>query len=181
MNSPNAIRNSTILATAAVLVLAHLSCTEKVTPPPVPPITGPVVMRPVTPDSVQTIFTAKCALSGCHNQAAMQAGQILDADSSFVRNVNRRSTEIPSRFRITPGDTVNSYLVMKIRGDSGIQGSPMPLGNFPLPTAEQRTIIDWVAIGAPADSVPADSSLLSPRRLSILVTSFRDEHTPAER
>jgi hypothetical protein len=57
---------------------------------------------------------------------------------------------------------------MKIRDDPRISGSQMPRDNPGLWTTSpelQQRIENWVAAGAPADSIPADSSRLGPGRI----------------
>ena len=97
---------------------------------------------------VQPIFTNRCALAGCHSTARARAGLVLDSGVSYANIVNVRSSQVTSRNRITPGDPVNSYVLMKIRGDSGTTGGRMPLNQSPLDAATIQLIEDWVAQGA---------------------------------
>jgi hypothetical protein len=143
-------------------------CTEKLQPPTMPaPGTAPGAMRPVIPDSVQTVFTDNCAVSGCHVAGSAFAQEILDADSSYAKTVGVPASQVSSLLRIRPGDPDNSYLVMKVTGAQGILGQQMPRGLPPLAPSLQLRIINWVAAGAPADSIPADSSRLAPRPLDL--------------
>lgn len=103
---------------------------------------------------VQPIFTANCALAGCHSAASAQQGLILQAGQALASIVNVASRERPDLDRIEPGDPDRSYLVMKIRGDSGIVGGQMPLGRTPLSAAQIATIVTWVQEGA-ANNRPA--------------------------
>ena len=51
--------------------------------------------------------------------------------------------------RVKPGDPANSYLIQKLEGTAGIQGSRMPLGG---PFLDQTTIDQlksWIVSGAP--------------------------------
>src|SRR5438105_2127882 len=103
---------------AFAFVLAWTGCTHKL---------GPTAPRPapmlVTPDSIQTIFTESCAFVGCHAGSTPQQGQNLSAGVSYANIVGVRSNEKPQYFRIAPGDTSTSYLVMKIIGDPRIGGT----------------------------------------------------------
>ncbi len=99
-------------------------------------------------NDVQPIFTANCALAGCHNAATAQQGLVLEAGSAFSNIVNVPSSEQPSVFRVSPGDADASYLVRKIRGTSGITGGRMPLNRTPLSAAQIDTIATWVNEGA---------------------------------
>jgi hypothetical protein len=54
---------------------------------------------------------------------------------------------VDGTFLVIPGDPDGSYLVQKMRGDSGIDGDPMP------PTAgatdaQIDVVVDWIAAGA---------------------------------
>lgn len=90
---------------------------------------------------VQPIFTRNCAFSGCHARPFEQEGL-----------VRVPSTEMPSLFRIAPGDPDNSYLVRKLMG-AGITGRAMPFGCDPaagtcLSAADLALIVAWIRDGA---------------------------------
>jgi hypothetical protein len=137
------------LALLALLVAAA-GCTEKlVALPPPPPVSA-------VPDSIQEVFTASCALSGCHAGPSPAQGQDLsDAVTSYANIVGVPSQQRPAFQRIAPGDSANSYIVMKLRNDPRKGGSPMPLGDFPLDPALTLRIATWAHQGAPAGTVPA--------------------------
>jgi hypothetical protein len=126
------------------LALAAFGCTQKlVEPPPPPPVVG-------VPDSIQQVFTANCALSGCHVGAAAQQGQDLgDAATSYANIVGVASHERPAFLRIAPGDSASSYMVMKLRNDPRKGGAAMPLGSYPLDPALVIRIAAWAQQGAP--------------------------------
>jgi len=98
------------------------------------------------------VFTPIC--SGCHNGSnpptgALPGSQNLTAGNSFANIVNVPSLEIPALLRVKPNDPANSYLIRKLEGAAGIQGSRMPLGG---PFLDQPTIDlvkAWIASGAP--------------------------------
>jgi hypothetical protein len=141
------------LKRSAVLLvaLAFLAgCTEKL--PVVVPVT-PVPKLAVVPDSVQSLFTTRCAK--CHGGPDPLAGQDLDsARDSWLTLVNVRSGEDTTFFMVAPFDTVDSWLVMKLKGDARIVGSMMPLGDPPLPQTTLNVVTGWIAQGARADSIP---------------------------
>src|SRR5207237_9509038 len=100
-------------------------------PRPTAPRPAPTL---VSPDSIQTIFTENCAFVGCHAGSTPQQGQNLSAGVSYANIVGVHSNEKPQYFRIAPGDTSTSYLVMKIIGDPRIGGTQrMPFGGPYLP------------------------------------------------
>jgi hypothetical protein len=130
------------------LALAAFGCTQKlVEPPPPPPLVG-------VPDSIQQVFTANCAFSGCHAGADAQQGQNLsDAATSYANIVGVASHERPAFLRIAPGDSANSYIVMKLRNDPRKGGAAMPLGAYPLDPALVIRIATWAQQGAPSEPV----------------------------
>jgi hypothetical protein len=136
------------------LALAALGCTEKlVEPPPVPTVLA-------VPDSIQEVFTNNCAFDGCHGGATPQQGQDLtDAVTSYAHIVGVASNEKPAFMRIAPGDSADSYIVMKLRNDPRKGGQPMPLGAYPLDPALVIRIAAWAQQGAPGVQVPAAGTL----------------------
>lgn len=140
------------LAGAALVALAAAAaCTNKITPPEPE---APVQKKAVTPDSVQSIFTANCVDPGCHSGTAPQQGMRLEVGFSYENIVNVESMEQPPLKRIEPGSAANSYLVRKIDGDPSITGAQMPRFQPPLDPAVRQVIRNWADAGAPADSVP---------------------------
>ncbi|MGE0821786.1 MAG: hypothetical protein AB7G75_26450 [Candidatus Binatia bacterium] len=106
-------------------------------------------------NAVQDIFTAKCALSGCHVGSVPQAEQDLSANVSFDQTVAVKSVEDPTRLRVSPGDADGSYLFQKVIANGNIATGTlrMPLGcsgNTCLSDAEIAAIQDWINAGAPA-------------------------------
>lgn len=165
MSIPESHRAATAALAGVAAAAMLVSCTDKLPPPSAPPPVAAKIMRPVIPDSVQTIFTQNCMGANCHSDpASMPFGEILDADSSYARTVNVPSGEMPQFMRIRPLVPDSSYLVKKIRGDPGV-GPRMPLNRPALPDSFIQRVIHWVQAGAPPDSVPADSSRLTPLRL----------------
>jgi hypothetical protein len=101
---------------------------------------------------VQPIFTANCALSGCHAGSAPVLGQNLSSGLAYASIVNVPAQEAPGYLRVRPSFPDSSYLVHKIEGTPGELGGfggRMPLGAPPLSDAEITTIRRWIAAGAP--------------------------------
>jgi hypothetical protein len=134
------------------LVLAVLGCTEKlVEPPPPPPPTSTGV-----PDSIQAIFTANCSFDGCHGGTSPQRGMDLtDAVTSYEHIVGIAANEVAMFDLIAPGDSANSYLVMKLRDDPRTIGQPMPFGAYPMDPVLVLRIAAWAQQGAPGVELPA--------------------------
>ncbi|MFC2142714.1 hypothetical protein ACFLR7_07260 [Acidobacteriota bacterium] len=106
----------------------------------------PGIENPSFAQHIQPIFTASCALSGCHNAGAA-AGLDLSTGMSYAQLVGITSSQDPSRERVDPGDAQASYLVVKIEGRQS-EGSRMPLGRSPLSATEIDTIRNWINLGA---------------------------------
>ena len=134
---------------AALGAALAAGCTEKlVQPPPPEPVYG-------VPDSVQAVFTANCGFAGCHGGATPQQGMDLSsARSSWLAIVGVPSNERSQFMRIAPGDSANSYVVMKLRNDPRKGGQPMPLGDYPLEASLTLTVASWAAQGAPGQVQP---------------------------
>lgn len=103
---------------------------------------------------IQPLFTANCALSGCHSSSSREALLDLSAagvfDPSFGA-VEVVSLEAPGLLRIAPGNADESYLVAKIEGrqdDVGGGGQSMPLGGAPLSPEAIALIRQWIDDGA---------------------------------
>ncbi|MDD5773509.1 MAG: hypothetical protein PHX78_08620 [bacterium] len=108
--------------------------------------------NPTSVDSTFTsiqdnIFTPKCALNGCHAGTNPQKGLDLSSGRAFSLIVNIMSVE-DDLFRITPGNSMNSYLYRKITNDPRIEGSRMPFGGIALSIQEIKAIADWIQAGA---------------------------------
>lgn len=136
------------LAVVAAAALAA-GCTEKlVQPPPPPPVLG-------VPDSVQAVFTAHCGFAGCHGGATPQQGMDLsNARSSWLAIVGVPAIQRSQFMRIAPGDSLNSYVVMKLRNDPRKGGQPMPLGDYPLEASLTLRVAAWAAQGAAGQEQP---------------------------
>ena len=98
-------------------------------------------------NAVQSIFSANCALSGCHAGPSPAQAQNLAAGQSFANIVAVASTEAPTLLRVSPGRPDRSYLVQKIEGTAAV-GARMPLGMSPLSAQQISTIRDWILNGA---------------------------------
>jgi hypothetical protein len=135
-------------------------CTEKLVQPPPPPTVFAV------PDSIQQIFDVQCGFSGCHGGSSPHSGMQLGqgARTSWDNIVGVTSTTDVGYQRIAPGDSTNSYIVMKLRNDSRILGNPMPLGGYPMDPALTMRIAVWAQSGAPGTPVvPAAGGGARPR------------------
>jgi len=97
------------------------------------------------------IFNASCAFSGCHGGSSPAQGMNLSEGMAYANIVNVASSEQPSLDRIKPDDPDESYLYLKVTGDSSISGSRMPLGGGALSQDLLDLLRDWIERGAPND------------------------------
>ena len=99
----------------------------------------------------QQIFNGSCAFSGCHGGNSPAEGMSLASGDSYGDIVNVRSSQMSSLDRIEPSDPNNSYLYLKVTGDSSITGSRMPRGGAALSQDLIDLLRDWIERGAPND------------------------------
>jgi hypothetical protein len=100
---------------------------------------------------VQPIFSASCALSGCHAGPSPAENLDLGTGAAFGAIVNVPAVQA-ALMRIRPGQPDSSYLVHKIQGTQasvGGSGVRMPLGRAALSQAQIDTVRAWVSAGAP--------------------------------
>ncbi len=93
---------------------------------------------------VAALFERSCTQSGCHAGPAPQQGMDLSRARFFASIVDEPSREVPSLMRVRPGRPDSSYLVMKLRGDPGIVGVPMPMVGEKLSAEEVETVEAWI-------------------------------------
>lgn len=110
--------------------------------------------NPMTPSGdisfasqVQPIFTANCAVSGCHAGSSPQQGMDLSSGKAYSNIVNVRSIEISTYYRVNPSHSDSSFLYFKVSGNS-IAGAQMPYQRAALSAADVQTIKDWIDQGA---------------------------------
>jgi hypothetical protein len=107
--------------------------------------------NPVTLQQVQSaVFTQSCALSDCHRGASAPFGLDLTAGQTLGNVVGVASAERPDFDRVEPRNPTDSYVYMKVTGDSRIGGDPMPPQNLAPPlTAQQLELLrQWIEQGA---------------------------------
>ncbi len=100
---------------------------------------------------VLPIFTANCAVSGCHVAPTPPQDMDLGAAVAFANIVGIPSMQ-SGLDRIEPGNPDASYLIHKLRGtqiEAGGSGLQMPRNRTPLTSDLINTIIAWTRSGAP--------------------------------
>lgn len=99
--------------------------------------------------NVQAIFTASCS---CHlAPPGVGNGMLSLAMADAYANIfNKKSVGLPTMNLVTPMDSSNSYLYLKLTGEfvaAGGKGDKMPLG--PALTADQLLLVqEWIDAGA---------------------------------
>jgi len=129
------------LALAAVLAAATFCKTADPAGPSETPKDDPSLAG-----DIQPVFTASCALSGCHAGGAPAGALTLVSGQSHNALVNVFSSGEPQRIRVIPGDSAGSYLIVKLEGRQAV-GSRMPPGG-PLSATSLQNIKNWIAKGA---------------------------------
>jgi hypothetical protein len=100
---------------------------------------------------VQPIFTANCAVAGCHAGVKPAEGMDLRSGHTYGSIVDVASQECPLFKRVRPGAPTQSYLVFKLNGPPQpcFSGNQMPSGGAPpLSAADQLLIRTWIEQGA---------------------------------
>ncbi|HKJ93647.1 MAG TPA: hypothetical protein VJ957_10775 [Longimicrobiales bacterium] len=106
-----------------------------------------VLSDPSFSTNIQEIFDRRgCAGSSCHG-TAKQANLDLTKGNAYAALVNIQSTDEPDKTRVIPGDTANSYLVIKLEGRQSF-GVRMPNGQAPLDSIDMANIKNWIQNGA---------------------------------
>jgi hypothetical protein len=113
---------------------------------PSPPEQETVISDPSFSQHIQPIFNNNCALALCH-----VAGTITELDlsqgSAYNNIVNVDSGQDPSFNLVLPGNSTDSWLVMKIEGRQTL-GLRMPPSADPISDVKIQNIKNWVDRGA---------------------------------
>ena len=108
------------------------------------------IANPSFAADIQSIFTKRCAMGGCHSLSSARAELVLTAGHAYDSLVNKPSFLNPTFDRVEPGDAPNSWLVRMIADDAAARShySRMPLGGQPLTNNQIATIVNWIDNGA---------------------------------
>ena len=104
----------------------------------------PVIAQPSLARDLQPIFSARCAVAGCHITATQaNLGVVLkDTATTYASVVNVPSGQIPGVVRVVPGDSTQSWLMVLL--DTG----EMPKEGAMLSQGTLDTIRNWIDQGA---------------------------------
>jgi cytochrome c5 len=104
-----------------------------------------------TPESrVTALFQSRCV--ACHGGQKPPAGLSLEAGAFQQRLPGVASRQLKSVKLVDLETPEKSYVLMKVRGEKGIQGGRMPAGGAKLPDADVLVIQEWIAELAAAAS-----------------------------
>jgi len=104
-------------------------------------------LQPTLASLQENVFTPFC--TDCHVPGG-PGPMPLDSEAvTFQSLVNARSIEVPTMFRVAPGDPENSYLVWKIEGRAQILLDRMPPPPKAMLEQEQiDAVVEWIRQGA---------------------------------
>lgn len=78
----------------------------------------------------ENVFTPRCAVAGCHAGSNAAQNLNLSRDQAYAQLDSVASEQVPALLRIDPGNSSDSYLIIKLEGsDDRIQGGRMPQGS----------------------------------------------------
>ena len=132
--------------TACCLILVGLTvCSDSIieSTPSIDENKEPIIAAPTFTNIQENILNKSCAFSGCHSAGSVNPNL---SDNAFQNIVNKQSSTGTNY--ITPNDPANSYLLQKVIGASGINGSRMPLNNSALSQENIDAITEWINDGA---------------------------------
>lgn len=118
-------------------------------------VEGEGTERPIrTPETkAAALFQARCA--ACHGDDKPAAGLVLTTDAFKTAVLDVQSVEIKKLKLIDTEAPDKSYVLMKLRGDKGIQGGRMPANAPPLEDEEVLIVEEWIAFVVAARAAEA--------------------------
>jgi|GEM_PF-2328702 len=102
-------------------------------------------IKPTLSSIQNNVFTPICSV--CHGGANPAAGQNLSTLENTIANIINVDSSNPLFKRVQPGNAAQSYLYLKIIGDSQA-GAQMPLGQQALEQNTMNAIRTWINDGA---------------------------------
>lgn len=82
--------------------------------------------------------------AGCHGAAAPRGGVDLTSVESVETSLVGAPSALDGRQRVVPGDHAKSYLMLKLLGEGGFVGYPMPPGGPRLGRFQLRQVANWI-------------------------------------
>ncbi len=105
-----------------------------------------------------------CTQAVCHGGGS-PVGLDLRPEAAYASLVDVPSTQAPAEKRVAPGSAETSLLWQKLvkgarGGGDDVPGAGMPVGAAPLDADELEAVRRWIAAGAPATGIVADTDRL---------------------
>jgi hypothetical protein len=125
-----------VLLLAVVLVLGSLAYSRAASQ-----------KKPSGISGVKAVLVQNCAVAGCHraNMTDMPAANLnLDRGRFPASVLDVPSAQLLDYKLVDTKNPEKSYLLMKIKGDPGIQGSRMPVNRTPLNAKQIQEVEDWI-------------------------------------
>jgi len=131
-----------IFITATIFIIA---CSENIveSTPSIVEVDENQTLAPKFSEIQTNIFNQSCAFSGCHVSGSVSP----DLSGNSYSNIFNKQSSTGKAY-VEPNDPSNSYLLQKVLGASGINGSRMPLSASPLTQTQLDAITDWINDGA---------------------------------
>ena len=133
-----------ILLITFVSLICLSNCGKE--PCPTEPVSG-IDENPLFNKDIQPIFNTNCSVSNCHNSSAA-AGLNLSENVARDFLVDQTSKQVSDTKLVIPGNTENSYLIIKLENRQTNGTSRMPLGASALSTETIQLIKNWISKGA---------------------------------
>ena len=92
----------------------------------------------------KNVLNSYCALSGCHAGNFPASNLNLSSGQSYNNLVQVKSEEMPNLFRVSSGNSAQSYLIQKLKGENSTVMPPTGM----LSVAIIDTIAIWIDAGA---------------------------------
>lgn len=106
---------------------------------------APAGPTPLRAEDLQPLWSARCVR--CHATASPPMG--LDLSSPDMARRSLRGVPASTGMaKVRPGDHARSYLMLKLLGEGGHLGPPMPPEEPRLSGPELRRVADWIDAGA---------------------------------
>lgn len=117
------------------------SSSDKGTPP-----FGTIDEDPSFSDDIAPIFASLCSNDGCHSTRTASAGLVLESNVARTNLVNISATSESGKTRVIPGNSTDSYVIIKLEGRQN-SGSKMPLTGS-ISGTQIQLIKNWIDQGA---------------------------------
>lgn len=129
----------------SLFIVIIISCSDSIieSTPSIDEEQKVIVLAPKFSEIQSNIFNQSCAFSGCHVSNSVAPDL---SESSYSNIVNKLSSTGESY--IKPNSPNESYLLQKILGSNGINGSRMPINSSALSQEKIDALTNWINDGA---------------------------------